>query len=636
MNVARIEPNFSSIPPELRRVPRWVTWRLEGKPGKPKPDKVPYRADLPHSRASSTDPETWCSFEQAEAAYLEGDRAGVGLVLDGTDQLAGVDIDGCRNPQTGEVDPAALALLDRLGAGYVEVSPSGTGLRAFGYAPPLESGAVGTIDGLKVELYSKGRYLTLTGQALKSGPLVPLRGFGDVAEAIRPGRRINAETGEIERLATDQRHGELVRRVLSGDVYHDSLRDLAASLVASGMHGGAVVNHLRGLMDASAAPHDDRWKARRQQIPELVTSAAAKFAPAPSGAGEGPAEDEASNEPRFSLLTADGLRGLPPLAWCVRGVLPVAGVSACYGPSGAGKSFLVLDLLAAIGEGRPWFGRRVKQTPVVYCALEGEAGIRQRVEAWERANDRPFPAGVRMILQPFKLTEPGDVEDLAAAVTQGLGPGAVTVLDTLNRAAPGLDENSSADMGRILEAVKRLQQLTGGAVLLVHHSGKDLTKGLRGHSSLYAALDTAIEVTREGDRRRWRMEKAKDGEDGEGEAFRLSVVDLGTDDEGEPQTSCVVEPDESAERGPRLALPQGGNQKVVLNALREMVGKVSTFGMHGAPNHVPCVQTEHAVEWIAPRLTCEPGRKKERTRQALTGLINAGVVVSREGWLWLR
>jgi primase-polymerase (primpol)-like protein len=204
MTAAFIAPNFARIPAELRQLPRWVTWRAESKGGESKPTKMPYRTDLPNVRASSTDPDTWGTFEQAEAAYLDGDRTGVGLVLDGSGDLAGVDIDGCRDADTGTIAPAALALLERLGAAYVEVSPSGTGLRAFGYAPPLTTGCAGTLDGLKVELYSKGRYLTLTGEPIKAGPLAPLQGFGELAQRIRAGRKVNPETGEIERSAPDE------------------------------------------------------------------------------------------------------------------------------------------------------------------------------------------------------------------------------------------------------------------------------------------------------------------------------------------------------------------------------------------------------------------------------------------------
>ena len=95
-----------------------------------------------------------------------------------------------------------------------------------------------------------------------------------------------------------------------------------------------------------------------------------------------------------------------------------------------------------------------------------------------------------------------------------LTAGSVVFLDTLNAATSGLDENSSRDMGEILEAAKTLQRLTGGLVVLVHHSGKDASKGLRGHSSLLAALDAVIEVGRNGDARYWRMSKSKESEDG--------------------------------------------------------------------------------------------------------------------------
>lgn len=114
----------------------------------------------------------------------------------------------------------------------------------------------------------------------------------------------------------------------------------------------------------------------------------------------------------------------------------------------------------------------------------------------------PFAAcGLRMMPQPFKLTEAQDVQDLAAVVPAG----AVVFVDTLNRAAPTADENSSRDMGEILEAAKRLQSMTRRPVVLVHHTGKDSTRGLRGHSALFAAMDAAMEVPRDGERREWKV-----------------------------------------------------------------------------------------------------------------------------------
>lgn len=302
-------------------------------------------------------------------------------------------------------------------------------------------------------------------------------------------------------------------------------------------------------------------------------------------------------EARFRLLSGADLSQLPPLSWRVRGVLPAAGIAAIYGPSASGKSFLAFDSGCAIAEGRPWFGFRTVAAPVVYAALEGEAGLRLRAEAWSTHTGRKLPDAFRLMLQPFKLTESQDVADLAAVVPAG----AVVFVDTLNRAAPTADENSSRDMGEILEAAKRLQTLTGGLVVLVHHTGKDATKGLRGHSSLFAALDAAIEVARDASRREWRVAKSKDGQDGDAHPFKLQTEMLGTDDHGEPVTSCVVVPDTTAKDVQRVKLPQGGNQRLALEALRPMF-KGGERGKPGAPPQAGCIELEAAISAVAPKL----------------------------------
>ena len=335
-------------------------------------------------------------------------------------------------------------------------------------------------------------------------------------------------------------------------------------------------------------------------------------------------------EPRYKLLNSADLAALPALVWRVRGVLPAVGLAGLYGPSGCGKSFLALDMAAAVAEGGRWFDCRVVAAPVVYAALEGEAGFKLRVQAWEAHMGRKLPAGLRMVLQSFKLTAPEDVRDLAAVVPAG----AVVFLDTLNRAAPTVDENSSKDMGEILEAAKRLQTLTAGLVVLIHHTGKDASKGLRGHSSLIAALDAAIEVSRDGERRDWTVTKAKDGQDGDAHPFKLQVETLAIDEHGDPVTSCVVMIDHAASDVRAVRLPQGGNQKLVLDALRPMF-KAGETGKPGAPPLRACIELEAAVTAGAARLTCETWRRATRTRDAITTLISKGVFGCNEGWVWL-
>lgn len=337
---------------------------------------------------------------------------------------------------------------------------------------------------------------------------------------------------------------------------------------------------------------------------------------------------------RYRLQSADDLLTAPPLRWMVQGVLPASGFAAVYGPSGSGKSFLVLDLCAAIAAGADWFGRRAHAGPVTYVCLEGEAGLSKRARAWNAHRGMPLSDRLHFVTQPLDLRQPEDIADLCAAVLAVGGQDGLLVIDTLNRAAPGTDENSSVDMGHLIEACKEAQRQLGGVVLLVHHTGKDGTKGLRGHSSLYAALDAAIEVSRTDARREWSVAKSKDDADGGRNAFALRVVELGDDEHGEPVTSCVVEPDESTKEVARVKLPQGGNQRIALDALAEPLRQSQDFGKGNAPPTHPCIEIEAAVRLVASSLTCEPRKRNERARAAVTGLVANGVYGSKDGWLW--
>jgi hypothetical protein len=167
-----LTPNFHAMPTELCSIPRWVVW---------KDAKVPYCATAANGKASVTNASTWSSLLQAQAAYEEGGYLGVGFVLSG-DGIVGVDLDKCVH--SGEPEAAAIDLLNRVGCQYIELSPSGTGLRGFGYGDPIK-GTRGTLGGVRVELYAAGRYLTVTGHIVLGGPLVNLPGFAGVADAVR-------------------------------------------------------------------------------------------------------------------------------------------------------------------------------------------------------------------------------------------------------------------------------------------------------------------------------------------------------------------------------------------------------------------------------------------------------------------
>lgn len=342
--------------------------------------------------------------------------------------------------------------------------------------------------------------------------------------------------------------------------------------------------------------------------------------------------DQKPSDNKFRLLSGYDLLKLAGTQWIVKGLFPSEGLVALYGPSGSGKSFLAFDLAAALARGSAWFGMKVKVSPVVYVALEGEGGYKNRLAAWEQEHKEAVSQNLKFILQPFKLTDPSDVEEIAAVLPKH----SVVIIDTLNRAAPTTDENSSKEMGILLEASKALQAKINGLVILVAHTGKDATRGLRGHSSLFAALDGAIEVTKSNDNRAWEIAKAKDGVDGLKHPFKLKVHDLGKDEDGDPITSCAVERDNSALFAPPE--PSGKVQKEALKHLRGLIRSSQIKSKAGCVGS--CVRFDDAVDKLAPTLLSTAKNKQvNRARQLINDLVKGGYLhhgmQGDEGWLWL-
>jgi putative DNA primase/helicase len=156
--ITKIIPAAKNIPDVLKERPQWVNWCLEEREGKT--TKIPYTPGTVR-RASSTDPTTWRTFSEALTAYEAGEPPydGIGFVFSSEDPFAGVDLDDCRDPETGELEEWAAEIVQELG-GYTEVSPSGTGVHVIvrGKAPNKKRG--------RVEAYSSQRYFAVTGQVL--------------------------------------------------------------------------------------------------------------------------------------------------------------------------------------------------------------------------------------------------------------------------------------------------------------------------------------------------------------------------------------------------------------------------------------------------------------------------------------
>jgi hypothetical protein len=153
------------FPASLKALRRWVRWRLEiGTNGEP--TKVPYRVD--GRKAASTKQEDWTDYRTIVSAWTINETQGVGLVVNG-DGILGVDLDGCRNPQTGEIAEWAERIVEFCNS-YTEITPSQAGLRVWlrGVIPDADKvfnldPVMGFGDKVKIEVFETQRYFTVTG-----------------------------------------------------------------------------------------------------------------------------------------------------------------------------------------------------------------------------------------------------------------------------------------------------------------------------------------------------------------------------------------------------------------------------------------------------------------------------------------
>ena len=377
-------------------------------------------------------------------------------------------------------------------------------------------------------------------------------------------------------------------------------------------------------------------------------------------------QERDSGEPRRAPMALEWCEQTRPLAssWLVKGVLPSSGLACFYGPSRAGKSFLALEWSLRIAHGDDVLGFRTQQVGVAYVGAEAANGVRKRIRAWMHESGRdetedgeggPFALIGRGV--DFSSPESPDIEELIALLTdaaiefkeRGARLGAV-VVDTLARASAGADENSSADMGTVLAALERIAEALGVLVIVVHHTGKDVSKGARGHSSFFAALDTAIELQHDEETgtRSLKLAKQKDDEDGRMWGFRLKPVAMGEDADGDPITSCVIEyTDAPAAKSKRRDKVQETAERIVTDALKAVLSNEGRQAPHGVPAPLGTTVAPYAaVRDRAYKIGLSqdgetPAAKRTRWNRALEKLVACRAVGvwrsddEREGWVWL-
>lgn len=314
----------------------------------------------------------------------------------------------------------------------------------------------------------------------------------------------------------------------------------------------------------------------------------------------------------YTLYSPEHHLDRPNMRWLIDGVLPETGLGCIYGAPGTGKSFLCLDIAARVGLGEDWFGRTTSYTSVLYIALEGKHGFYDRIKAWEAHNQIAMPACVRFVYDSFDITDGVSIGRLVTAIRECDEDTRLVIVDTLNRASPRADENSSRDMGEIIEGASVLQSHVDGLVLLVHHEGKDATRGLRGHSSLLGALDVALKVETVGNHYQWRIAKLKDGRDGIKHEFRLIETECSADEES---TSLVVVPEGNSAIVDKTRKQLKKNQLAVLASVNVLL---TGLKLNGLPARIAFDEAVKAIQ--SDLVDVDTKHRSTRTKEALQSL----------------
>jgi hypothetical protein len=283
---------------------------------------------------------------------------------------------------------------------------------------------------------------------------------------------------------------------------------------------------------------------------------------------------------RFPLARFSTIKSDKSAQYLVKGLLQSTGLAVVWGAPKCGKSFWTFDVFMHVALNWAYRGHRVTSGPVVYCALEGKQGFANRIAAFrqDKLSEADAEADPPFYLMAAPLSLVRDHGAFIKEIGNQLGdqkPIAVCI-DTLNRSLDG-SESSDEDMAAYVRAADAIRDAFGCLVVIVHHCGHNAARP-RGHSSLMGALDIQIAVRRDAaDNIVAELELAKDGEVGLQFLSRLKVVEIGTDQDGDPITSCVVEAVDATEtpkaaRAP-VAKSTPAQQRLLMAVIAEAINE---------------------------------------------------------------
>ena len=209
---------------------------------------------------------------------------------------------------------------------------------------------------------------------------------------------------------------------------------------------------------------------------------------------------------------------------------------------------------------------------MLYIAAEGSGGVPLRLRAYCKQHGiAPHELGIAVVEGAPNLMHKDDVQEIVKTIS-AVGGVELVFIDTLAQTTAGANENAGEDMSVALGNAKVAAKVTGAPVVLVHHSGKDASKGARGWSGIKGAAAAQLEIIRHEDgQREILIDKMKDGRDGDRLGFKLQPVELGFDADGDPLESLAGVPSDlkvtETEQPRRNLVRRGRHERHILEMI---------------------------------------------------------------------
>ena len=329
-------------------------------------------------------------------------------------------------------------------------------------------------------------------------------------EKSSPNEKINSKydgQSDLLRLTTSN--------IVRGERLHESINEMAFSLVASGAHPGTVVSTLRGLMESSLVAKDERWKARYDDIPRSVTTATDKLR------DEVKAETFIDNHP-FSNYLPYALGKLEPDEFIFDDIL-IAGVTLLAGFTGIGKTTALVPLMARAAHlcSDAENIRPILRRKVIYVSEDPKQVVRvltsMRIAGHLTASDQELAEWFKIV--PAKRMDAESIVKVREAYEKlsyrNIDPISgiyhdtkpVVVLDTSNATIELENESDNSEVGKAVATLK--SELGGIPLIIVAHLAKTLKKAdisdmtSRGAGAWEGDVNQVLYMTKEDDGARW-------------------------------------------------------------------------------------------------------------------------------------